>query len=203
MAMGYNDFVFINCPFDDGYMPLLQAIVFSVYRCGFLPVCALAEDDASDSRLDKIMRCVEQCRYSIHDISRTELTNNLPRFNMPFELGIFFGAKRFGNKEQKTKTALIFERDKFSYQHYISDLSGVDTKAHNNNTSLVVRNIRDWLSTASKRTTIPGYTVVENDYNEFIKNLPKLIALSGLNADDIPFNDFCRIVEGVVQKQSS
>lgn len=90
---GYNDSVFINCPFDDEYMPLLQSVVFSVYRCGFLPVCALADEDGSDSRLDKIVRYIEGCRYSIHDISRTELTNNFPRFNMPFELGIFFGAK--------------------------------------------------------------------------------------------------------------
>ena len=34
---------------------------------------------------------------SIHDLSRVELgENELPRFNMPFELGMALGAKRFG-----------------------------------------------------------------------------------------------------------
>lgn len=55
----YKDSVFINCPFDKEYIPLLYAIIFTVYRCGFFPVCALAEDDASDNRLDKILRSIE------------------------------------------------------------------------------------------------------------------------------------------------
>lgn len=102
----YNDRIFINCPFDAEYMPLLQAIVFGIYRCGFYPVCALEEDDGTDSRLDKIERCIESCRYGIHDISRTETnTNKYPRFNMPFEIGLFFGAKRYGNKDQRNKNA--------------------------------------------------------------------------------------------------
>jgi hypothetical protein len=94
-----HDYVFINCPFDEEYAPILRAIVFCIYRCGFIPTTALNEDNALDNRLQKIERCIEKCRYGIHDISRTELnTNNLPRFNMPFELGMFFGAKRFGDK---------------------------------------------------------------------------------------------------------
>jgi len=101
---GYNDFVFINCPFDDAYMPLLHAVVFTVYRCGFVPQCSLGEDDSSNSRLDKIVNIINNCRYAIHDISRTEINKTgYPRFNMPFELGIFFGAKRFGDKRQKSK----------------------------------------------------------------------------------------------------
>ena len=48
---------------------------------------------------------IADCRYGIHDISRTELDRDsgLPRFNMPLELGIFLGAKRFGAEEQKRK----------------------------------------------------------------------------------------------------
>ncbi len=62
-------------------------------------------------------------KYGIHDISRTELNSSgFPRFNKPFELGIFFGAKRFGYKDQKSKNALIFEKTKFTYQNYMSDL---------------------------------------------------------------------------------
>ena len=112
----YNDSIFINCPFDEEYAPILRDIVFTVYRCGFLPITALGEDNALDNRLQKIEALIEKCRYGIHDISRTKLNdNNLPRFNMPFELGMFFGAKRFGNKIQKNKTALIFDVESIAH----------------------------------------------------------------------------------------
>lgn len=95
---GYNYSVFINCPFDDQYVPILRAIVYTVYRCGFLAKTALDEDDGSDNRLSKIIRKIRDSRYGIHDLSRIELNAaDYPRFNMPFELGIFFGAKDMGN----------------------------------------------------------------------------------------------------------
>jgi hypothetical protein len=98
---GYNDSVFINCPFDDDYKPILRAIVYAIYRCGFFLQSALDEDDGTDIRLHKIFRKMRDCRYGIHDLSRIELNAvDLPRFNMPFELGVFFGAKHFGDALQ-------------------------------------------------------------------------------------------------------
>jgi hypothetical protein len=199
---GYNDHVFINCPFDEDYAPLLQAIVFTVYRCGFVPVSALIEEDSSYNRLDKIISWIRKCRYAIHDISRIETgEKGYPRFNMPFELGIFFGAKRFGNDHQKSKVALIFERDKFSYQQYISDLNGVDIKAHNKNPLQIIRGIRNWLRSTSRRTTIPGDIILVNEYQEFIARLPEIVANAGFSINSIPFNDFCQIVEEAVREK--
>ena len=85
--------------------PCLNAIVFAVHDCGFMARCALEEEDTSQVRIDKIYAIIADCRYGIHDISRTELdeVSGLPRFNMPLELGIFLGAKKFGVKEQKKK----------------------------------------------------------------------------------------------------
>jgi len=104
MERNYDDLVFINCPFDDVYKDMLYAIVFTIFRCGFTPQSALGEDNALHNRLSKIEKLIEECKYGIHDISRIEANKNaLPRFNMPFELGIFFGAKKFGNKIQKAK----------------------------------------------------------------------------------------------------
>jgi hypothetical protein len=64
---------------------------------GFSARCTLEFDDASELRLDKIMRIIEQCAYGIHDISAVGLSagTNLPRFNMPLELGLYLGCKRF------------------------------------------------------------------------------------------------------------
>jgi hypothetical protein len=90
--------VFINCPFDGDYLPFFHATIFTVYRCGFTPRCALEVIDGGGTRIAKIEKLIEECPFGIHDISRTELdaTNRLPRFNMPLELGLFLGARRYG-----------------------------------------------------------------------------------------------------------
>jgi hypothetical protein len=91
--------VFINCPFDNDYRPLFRAMIFTILRCGFKPRCALEVIDGAATRISKIEKLIEQCPLGIHDISRTELDvkSGLPRFNMPLELGLFLGAKRFGD----------------------------------------------------------------------------------------------------------
>jgi hypothetical protein len=92
--MARNDYAqraFINCPFDSEYKPLFEAIAFAVLACGIRPRCALEIDDSSEVRIDKIFKIIAECKYGIHDISRTEVTSasGLPRFNMPLELGNF------------------------------------------------------------------------------------------------------------------
>lgn len=199
---GYNDSVFINCPFDDEYVPILRAIVYTIYRCGFFPKTAMDEDDGLDNRLNKIIRKIKDSRYGIHDLSRIELNAaDYPRFNMPFELGIFFGAKNLGDELQKKKNALVLERTKYSYQQYISDLNGIDTKAHDNDPAVAMRKVRDWLRTASGRRTIPGYAILTAQYQEFQDNLPALTEQLGFTVDDIPFIDFLNLVEDAVGEQ--
>ena len=164
-----------------------------------MPHSALEEDDASDNRLDKIVRCIEQCKYGIHDISNIELNDEgFPRFNMPFELGIFFGAKRFGNNEQKSKNALVFERTKFTYQKYISDLNGIDTKAHKDDINVIIKHVRDWLKTASKRKSIPWASTIQNDYQQFVTRLPQIAAIATLDIDTMTFADYCQVVEEAI-----
>ncbi len=75
---------------------LFEAIVFALFDCGREPSCALEIDDASEVRIDKVFSIIADCKFGIHDISRTEATqpSGLPRFNMPLELGMFLAAKR-------------------------------------------------------------------------------------------------------------
>ena len=49
--------VFINCPLDDEYTPLLQAILFCLIRFGFIPRIATERMDSGEIRLDKIRVC--------------------------------------------------------------------------------------------------------------------------------------------------
>jgi hypothetical protein len=119
---------------------------------------------------------------------------------MPFELGLFFGAKRFGSIEQRTKIALVFEKTKYSYMQCISDLNGIDAKAHNIDPMVAIKNVRDWLSTASKRTNLPNYRAIQNEYAQFLANFSKTITKVGIDISDIPFIDFCAIVQERISK---
>lgn len=106
----YNDNVFLNCPIDSVYKELFDAMVFAVHDCGFIASCVLEEADASQVRIDKIYDIIAECRYGIHDISRTELdeVSGFPRFNMPLELGVFLGEKKFGIDAHKRKNVWLW-----------------------------------------------------------------------------------------------
>src|SRR2546429_1616040 len=117
--------VFINCPFDKEYQPLFDAIAFCVSACGFVPRCTLELTDAGEVRIENIYRLIAQCNHGIHDISRTEVKRQpyqLPRLNMPLELGIFLGAKRFGAHSSQ-KRCLIMDRSPYRYKRFISDIA--------------------------------------------------------------------------------
>lgn len=128
----YNDNVFINCPFDVQYRTKFRACVFTILDSGFVPRCSLEINNASVFRLQAIVGLIDNCRYGVHDISRVQLDSqsNLPRFNMPFELGIFHGARQLGGSRHGTKQCLILEKQKYRYQKFLSDLSGIDVTAH-------------------------------------------------------------------------
>ena len=188
----YNDNVFLNCPFDSAYKQLFDAMVFTVHDCGFIARCALEEGDASQVRIDKIYNIIAGCRYGIHDISRIELdkVSELPRFNMPLELGVFLGAKRFGIDEQKRKNCLILDKEPYRYQQFISDIAGQDVSIHNNDPEEIVKAVRNWLLTASDRKTIPSGSIIWERYQEFMRDLPQLAQECQLEVDELIFNDY-------------
>ena len=192
----YNNNVFINCPFDSDYKHLFDAMVFAIYDCGFIARCTLEEEDASEVRIDKIYSIILDCRYGIHDISRTELDRNsgLPRFNMPLELGIFLGAKKFGIEEQKRKKCLVLDREEYRYQQFMSDIAGQDIQAHSDNPELIVRVVRDWLRNTSRRETIPSGGIIWERYQEFMEKLPQTAREARLIVEELIFNDYTLLV---------
>jgi hypothetical protein len=108
IAQDFRQNVFINCPFDSDYQLIFHAIVFAVQIAGFKPRCALEASNAATFRLQKIRNIISDCKYGIHDISRTELSaNGLPRFNMPLEFGIDYGCKEFGSNRHRSKGFLV------------------------------------------------------------------------------------------------
>jgi hypothetical protein len=168
----FGQSVFINCPFDDKYRPLFQVAAFTVTRCRFIPRCAQETDDSSEPRLSKILRIIGECKLGIHDLSRIEPDHGYPRFNMPFELGLFLGAKHFGRGAQDNKSYLVFEGRPHTYERFISDIKGIDIACHKNSARLLVQGIRDWLSSAGSRRALPGGPTIFRDYQRFQRWLP-------------------------------
>ena len=193
---GYEDNVFINCPFDLAYKPIFDALIFVVHDSGFVARCALEISDAAQNRLNKILNIVEECRYGIHDLSRTELdpTNLLPRFNMPFELGLYVGCKWFGNRRQKSKSCLIIDREPYRYQKFISDISGQDISYHNNDPELVLGLVRGWLRTESQRPDIPGKVAISKRYRQFQRKLPSICRKFRIQVDELTLADYTHMV---------
>jgi hypothetical protein len=195
---GYDYDVFINCPFDSDYRQMLDALVFVVHDCGFQARCALEVDDSGRVRIENIVELIRECRHGIHDISRMELDNenDLPRFNMPLELGLFLGATRFGSTKQQRKRSLILDREPYRYQKSVSDIAGQDIKSHDGNPETAIRRVRDWLrnSPTMTDTIIPGPQRIIERYRLFREELPELCRKSSLDPDDLIFNDYTTCV---------
>lgn len=188
--------VFLNCPFDDEYIEIRNALIFAVFDCGFIPRCALEDDDSGEVRFDKIQKIISECRFGIHDISRTELDGvmDLPRFNMPLELGVFIGAKRYGDKTQKVKKSIILDCEPYRYRAFISDISGQDIQSHNNDPEQAITRIRNWLNTSSGRRTIPGGRAIVQRWRQFENDLPDMCARIPIEIDELMYNDYAMFI---------
>jgi hypothetical protein len=198
MPTDYERNVFVNCPFDEEYRPLFEAVVFAVHDCGYIARCSLEIDDASEVRVDKITKIIADCMFGIHDISRTasDPISRLPRFNMPFELGVFLGAKRFGRAEQKVKKCLILDIERYRYHRFFSDIAGQDIAAHDGDSATAIGRVRDWLSNATpKAVRIPGGKAMAAHYKIFRQELPKTCKRAHLSVDELTFNDYVAEVE--------
>jgi hypothetical protein len=190
ILQSYDKSVFINCPIDNKYKPLFYASVFTVIRCGFNPRCAEEESDSSDVRLNKIYHMISECKFGIHDLSMTNIDRktHFPRFNMPFELGLFLAAKHFG-EEHHNKICLVFENKDHSYEKYISDIKGQDISSHSNKTKIIITKIRNWLKTNSKNIFIPGGATIWHDYRQFERRLPSMCSLHSLELAELTYLD--------------
>jgi len=174
--------------------------VFAVYDCGFEARCTLEDDDGSAIRMDKICRLISESKYAIHDISRVTLdrVHHLPRFNMPLELGLWLGAKRFGNKRDKEKRALVLDKLPHRYQLFCSDIAGQDATCHRNDAETLIHRVRNWLrnSPDHKNVAFPGADTLIDRYLEFRAQLPALCRERGLNLNYLEFNDYALLVAG-------
>lgn len=162
----YSKYIFINCPFDEEYNPIFEIMVFTIHGCGFLPRCA--KEEGEEIQLTKIEKIISECKYGVHDISRTKrMSFKLPRFNMPFELGLFRGCKRYG--KNRKKRILVLDSKEYRFLETCSDIRGMTLRAHHNKPWEAMFILRNWIEGVSQRKTIPGYEEIWIRYNQFKK----------------------------------
>lgn len=140
------------------------------------------------------MDIISECKYSIHDLSHTELdvATGLPRFNMPFELGLDFGCKRFGNSNQNGKISLVLDIEEHRYEAFISDVKGQDITARGNTVLEVIEVVRDWLRNEldPRVVIIPSGENIHKRYLDFQLALPTICARLRWNPNNLKFADF-------------
>ncbi|CAM4278774.1 hypothetical protein EWU23_11645 [Cytophagaceae bacterium 50C-KIRBA] len=147
--MDFEKNIFINCPFDETFKnDLLKPIIYIVLKNGFNPRLSLEVSDSGQSRLLKITEIIKHCKFSIHDLSKVKSTkaNEFARMNMPFELGIDYGLRNSEVKPLGEKHFLILEAKKHDYMKALSDINGLDTKAHKNETKELFKCLYSWFS---------------------------------------------------------
>ena len=122
--------VFLNVPFDRRYTPLFAALISSLTALGRKPRCVLEVPSSGQNRLDRILELIASCGASVHDLSRVSLSRSprVPRFNMPFELGMTYALARLSDRGH---SLFVLEERSYRLQTSLSDLNGHDPHIHN------------------------------------------------------------------------
>jgi hypothetical protein len=106
--------------------------LFGVYRrCERVRLVprATLEIPTSQRRLERILRLIQQCAFSIHDLSRVQFDARAPRvplFNMPFELGLAVAQDARNRRE----TWYVCETVPYRISKSLSDLNVTDVRIH-------------------------------------------------------------------------
>lgn len=194
-ALLYRRGVFVNCPFADSYKPIRDALIFAVHACHLRPRCALEASNFGQTRVDKIVALIRDCRWGIHDLSQIHPGGD-PHFNMPLELGLFLGAHRFGGPIQREKSCLVLVQDKETFRQACSNVDGQDVVAHYGRPNDAIIAVRDWLKTElpDSADLLPSGSFMVDRFAAFRMELAELCAELRLAPDALTFADTCDVV---------
>ncbi|MEI7733401.1 MAG: hypothetical protein WCO56_27770 [Verrucomicrobiota bacterium] len=156
--------VFLNVPFDTSYERLLVAQISVLVALGRIPHCVLEIPEEGQGRLNRILKLLQQCPVSIHDLSRV---GTPARFNMPFELGIAFALSRINTRH----SFIVLEKKRHRLTKTLSDLNGIDPGIHNGSPKGVIACL---LSTLGRPAGMPPLNEVDFIYRRLWKAVPEL-----------------------------
>lgn len=145
--------VFLNIPYDQEFHNLYIAYIVGLCQLGLVPHLT-SEIPGGVRRLDRIVELIQGCRYSIHDLSRVELSvapSAAPRFNMPLELGMTVTWEILNPGQH---TWFVLESEPYRLQRSASDLNGTDSYIHNGTAEGVLRELCNCFLPA-RTTSVP------------------------------------------------
>lgn len=200
--MAFEQNVFVNCPFDNDYLSLLRPMVFCIYRLGFQPRIASERLDGTEPRIEKIIELIEGSKYAIHDLSRMKArkAGELFRLNMPLELGIDIGCKRFKGPDDgpwRGKKCLILETERYRFQAALSDLSNSDIVAHGDDPLEAFTAVRNWLDQEA-RLDADGPARLWDQFTDFMADNDDALIARGFarrDIDRLPLSTLMRSME--------
>jgi hypothetical protein len=205
--MAFDNNVFVNCPFDTEYKLLFRPLIFTIIYFGLEP--KLSQTLSSSSiRINQIKDHIRNSKFGIHDLSRSKALKKgeLPRFNMPYELGLDIGCLEYGAKKFQEKKILILETDRYHYQKVLSDIAGQDIENHNDDPKLLVKKVRNWFSAIDEANEYAGANEIWIAFNQFYDDLVTNLSAKGYAADDIeemPKGDFVKFAKDWISKYKS
>ena len=166
--------VFLNIPYDRAFEKLYLAYIAGLTAFGLVPRATL-ELPTSRRRLERVANLIDQCAYSIHDLSRVQLdakSPRVPRFNMPFELGLAVGRDP-GNRGE---TWYVCETVRYRISKSLSDLDGTDVRIHGGTVKGVFGALCDIFV---RKTRQPSVQEMYRSYLGLRRSLPNIMRQAG------------------------
>ena len=186
--------IFINCPFDNGYLPLLRALLFVARFYGLEIKIASSELDSKSNRLTRIIVLMKESKYSVHDLSkmRSNQEGEFYRMNMPFELGLDYG---IGGDD---KVFLIFENEPYNLKIALSDINGWDVRPHLDNPETLVMEFRRWI--VVNRDLPPKLKSFSSSdiwykYNDFYGSFSDYMTINHLKDEEISIPEYLEFID--------
>lgn len=179
--------VFLNIPYDKQFEKLCLAYICAIASFGLVPRATL--EIPGTWRLDRIMELMHSCPFSVHDLSRVQrfAPTRLPRFNMPFELGLAVAWQALGDKKHAW---YVFETKQYRAGRTLSDLSGADVYVHDGTVRGVLREISNAFIRETRKATFPQMMQV---YQLTRRAQPSILRKSGASSifSARAFKDVC------------
>ncbi len=161
--------VFLNIPYDSDFEDLYVAYIVGLTQLGLRIHVALAVPN--QGRLATIIELIEQSEFSVHDLSRVEVSHGVPRFNMPVELGL---ALYRSHATKGKHSVFIFEAKAHRAQRSTSDVNALDPHIHNGTPKGLMNALRNIFRQPGDVTTVPemlaSYRVVKRKLPELRRN---------------------------------
>jgi len=165
--------VFLNIPYDPQFHNLCLAYICAIASFGLVPRATL--EIPGTRRLDRIIGLIEECAFSMHDLSRVERNAplRLPRFNMPFELGLAMAWQKLRNRGHLW---YVFETQPHRAEKTLSDLAGTDVYVHGGTIKGVLREVSNAFVREKRKATFDQMLQV---YQVTRRALPSILKKSG------------------------